>query len=188
MRGLVLVSVLVGVVLLLNHLAAGPPSCPSIGAPGPATLTDGPVSLSTNQSVYSQDAPLQVTITNHLTQSVWVMEPFEFAGDPCPLFVDVWQRGQWVRHLCEVTGDVRTSIPVLHFELPAGAAQVFTGTARFYGLPPGTYRAGYSYSLVSPETILSYYGELGIGVDFLRAATPLMSQPFRVCTCGHCAP
>jgi hypothetical protein len=192
-RALVTVAALASVVA--GCLRVYPPLafCPDVTTPGPAALTDGPVTLGTNQSTYALDTPLQIILTNHLNQSVWVMPPYELAGSRCNPYAEQWVHGLWRAYFGNCGGDARPPYPSLYHEFHTGDAGTSSGlTPRQHGLDPSTYRIGYSYSLTPlPPGYWPNGGDAGAranAVDYVRAATQLYSPPFRVCGCGECGP
>src|SRR5258705_9266304 len=72
-------------VFLLTGCGAGP-ACVSSGPSGPATVSQGQVTIGTDHSVYSPADTIVVTITNHLDQTLYLVSQYS-ASETCPMFL-----------------------------------------------------------------------------------------------------
>jgi hypothetical protein len=166
--------------LLLVALAScgtGTHPCPSTAtSSGPPTSSTGLVTIDTDHAVYVPGAPMQLTLTDHL--SVMVLVTSRITGNCLFFEAQAQVGGTWSRDRYAFC---------LHQEanLSGPGAQLVPNTPMVYRLdaetislydvllPPGTYRLAVWY----------HRDPLRNASDWAQA----FSQPFRVCTCASCS-
>jgi hypothetical protein len=164
--------------LMFTGCGAGP-ACVSSGASGPATVSQGSVTIGTDHSVYAPADTIVVSIINHLDNTIYLVSQYS-ASETCPaiLLVKV-DHGQSIPMNPCFTTEAAPGID------SSSIAALGTGGDRFddsnltVPLTDGTYQVYAHYVLFPPYGVHAVTaGHPGIG---------LASPTFQVCTCGVCS-
>jgi hypothetical protein len=152
-------------------------TCPSSATgTGPPTISDGPVTIATDHSVYAPDSNIQVTVMNH--SRIGVMPFWHITLNCLPFYISSQSvpaanaQGQY----CYST------------EADAGYWNQTLAPGRFTGytiglgaqglvpivLSPGTYQISTPWAIVTNDDVATRTGQA-------------ISQPFRICTCATCS-
>jgi hypothetical protein len=164
-------------VFLLTGCGAGP-ACVSSGPSGPATVSQGSVTIGTDHSVYTPSDTIVVSITNRLDQPIYLVSQYS-ASETCPLFLltKVDHRQSIPMNPCFKT---EAAPSVLSSSIPAGTSggDQFDSSNLTVPLTDGTYQVYAHYVPYPPYGVHAVTaGHPGIG---------LVSPTFQVCTCDSC--
>lgn len=148
--------------------------CFSEGSGGPPTTTTGPVTMSTDHSVYASSDTITVTITNHLNTAIALLS-VDSAGGTCPIFA-LGKLGYGTLTPC-LSGEAAPSVVRSDLGPNSSGGTTFASTDLTTPLTNGTYQVT---TLWVPAPFR------GPASDASRHATSIASQTFRVCTCRIC--
>ena len=186
--------------------------CLSTVPKGPPTLADGPIAMSTDASVYTPDAPITITTTNHTDGPIYLFPVTIAYMANCSVDIYVQRREPggwkpvtmgrcWSREAAPplYSGYVVRLAPGEAYSLLVDHSQLKLDDVPDPLATPGTYRVSMSYlpELALPtqdrgrlERFVDSNHQLDILVPYLRvhptAATGIVSAPFNVCICAHC--
>lgn len=149
--------------------------CFSEGSGGPPTTTTGPVTISTEHSVYATSDTIPVTITNHLNTPVALLSAASASGT-CPLF-GLEKLGVGTMTPC-YSGEAAPSVSGTTLSANSFTIVDFDSAHLATPLTDGTYQVD---TLWVPAPIRGISWS-----DASRHATGIASQTFRVCTCRSC--
>lgn len=147
--------------------------CFSQGSSGPPTTTTGPVTMSTDHSVYAPSDTITVTISNHLNTTIVLLSA---ASETCPIFV-LSKLGYGPLTPCHEGRDVGPSVAQTSVPANGTGGVSFDSANLAIPLTDGTYQV---------ETQWVPFPLRDSPSDASRHATSIASQTFRVCTCRIC--
>lgn len=165
------------VLVLISGVVAGQRNgliCFSRGSGGPATTTTGPVTISTDHSVYATTDTITVTFTNHLNTEIALLSAAS-SGGTCPIVV-LGKLGYGTMTPC-LSGEAAPGIRRSDIGPNGSGDTIFDSANLATPLTDGTYQV---------TTLWVPVPFRGSASDASRHATGIASQTFRVCTCRIC--
>ncbi len=159
--------------------------CLSTVPKGSPTATDGPIAVRTDASAYTPNTPVTITATNRIGVPIYLYPTLVEWESLCGGYEMQHRVGaEWQSADVVGCGGDTTKFGyngVAELLAPDQSSTTVMDISRA-SLPPGTYRYILRYVPQSTVPPNAKFGPLA----FWQNATPVASQPFRVCICARC--